>query len=238
MGFVGILVAIALLAAPSGQEGDPAAAKTRNLDCRDGDTVPLRVRISTPDRNLLTAVTLPDLVQNVVSAWNDRDLSVEVQGAKLFIKLLAKAEGHLDVVTSSGMHLRLFVKPVGDGQEYDGHVVLKAAPTHAEEAPRKLPDALELVKAMRLGLVPAGASVKRGADAPVFASGEIEAKLAFVYETTAYRGYVLRLTNKSPKTAYQVDLARFASPKLVLVGAKSLLALPEKSTVLYLVLWK
>jgi len=238
MGFTAILQALVFLLAPSGQAEDAAAAKTRNLECRDGDTVPVRVRVSTPDRNILTAVTLPDLVQNVISSWNDRDLSVEVQGAKLFLKLLAKAEGHLDVVTSSSMHVRLFVKPVGEAEEFDGHVVLKAATAPAEEAPRKLPDALELVKAMRLGLVPAGASVKRGADQAVFASGEIEAKLAFIYETTAYRGYVIRLANKSPKTAYQVDLARFASPKLVLIGAKSLLALPGKSTLLYLVLWK
>lgn len=222
-----------------GQADDPATARTRTLDCRDGETVPVRIRISSPNQNLLSAVTFPDLVQNVVSSWNDRDLSVEVQGAKLFLKLLAKAEGHLDVVTTGGMHLRLYLKPSAAGEEFDGHIVLKAVPEKtAPDALRKLPDALELVKAMRLGLVPPGASVKRGGDAVVTTTGDLEGRLAFVYETTAYRGYVIRLRNKSPKAAYHVDVTRFFSPRLVLIGAKSLVVAPEKSTLVYLVLWK
>ncbi len=236
--YTAILV-LALMADPSGQAEGPAAARTRPLECRDGDTVSVRVRISSPNQNLLTAVTFPDLVQNVVSAWNDRDLSVEVQGAKLFIKLLAKAEGHLDVVTTGGMHLRLFLKPSAAGEEYDGHIVLKAIPDKAaSDAPGKLPDALELAKAMRLGLVPPGASVKRGGDAVVSTAADVEGRLAFVYETTTYRGYVIRLTNKLPKAAFHIDVTRFSCPRLVLVGAKSLVVAPEKSTLVYLVLWK
>ncbi|MBI2901133.1 MAG: hypothetical protein HYY17_13195 [Planctomycetes bacterium] len=232
----GAILTMALL---GGQADDPSLAKSRTLDCRDGDTVAIRVRVSNPNQNVLTAVTFPDLVQNVVSSWNDRDLSVEYQGAKLFLKLLAKAEGHLDVVTAAGTHVRLYITPTGAGQEYDGHVVLKtAAAKSAEEAASKLPDALELVRAMRLGLVPAGASIRRGGDALVSVTGDVEGRLALVYETTAYRGYVIRIVNKSPKHAYQLDVTRFSSSRLVLIGAKSLLIPSGKSTLIYLVLWK
>ncbi len=222
------------------QADDSSLAKTRTLDCRDGDTVSVRVRISGANQNLLTAVTFPDLIQNVVSSWNDRDLSLEYQGAKLFLKLFTKAEGHLDVVTTGGTHVRLYIKPSAPGQEYDGHVVLKAVETktNADASGAKLPDALELVKAMRLGLVPPGISVKRGGDALVSLSADVEGRLAFVYETTHYRGYVIRLINKSAKAAYQLDVARFSSARLVLLGAKSLVVPPDQSTLIYLVLWK
>ncbi len=228
-----MILVLALLA------DDPTQARTRTLECMEGDTLPLRIFVSTPSQNLLTAVTFPDLVQNVVSSWNDRDLSVEVQGSKLFLKLLSKVEGHLDVVTAGGMHLRLYVRPAEAGQEYDGHLVLKAKPDPARsEAPPKLPDALELVKAMRLGMVPPGASVKRGGNAAVLATPEVEGKVAYVYETTSYRGYVIRLTNRSPKAAYHLDVTRFGCPRLVLAGARSLVVAPEKFTFVYLVLWK
>lgn len=222
-----------------GQADVPPQAQTRNVECKDGDTVRLRVRLSTPDLNVLTAVTLPDLVQNVVSSWNDRDLSVEVQGAKLFLKLLVKSEGHVDVVTTGGVHVRLYIEASPAGQPYDGHVVLKARPAKpTAEAARQLPDALELVRAMRLGTVPAGASVKSGGDAVIPTTGDIEGRVAFVYETTAYRGYVVRLKNTSPTTALHVDVTRFASPRLVLLGAKSLVVAPQKATVVYIILWK
>ena len=230
---------LALLAGSSGQAESQSPARTRSLECRDGETIPVRVRISGPAQNILTAVTLPDLVENVVSSWNDRELSVEVQGAKLFLKLLEKAEGHLDILTTGGMHLRLDVKPSGDGEDYDGHLVVKAVPSAPPPAAlQKLPDALELVKAMRLGRVPAGASVKRGGDAAVTTAGDVECRLAYVYETSAYRGYVIRLTNRAPKAAYHVDVTRFATPRLVLIGAKSLVVAPDESTFVYLVLWK
>ena len=230
---------LALSAGPCGQVDPPRPARTRSLECRDGETVALRVPISSPNQNLLTAVTFPDLVENVVSSWNERDLSVEAHGAKLFLKLLAKAEGHLDVLMTSGMHLRLYLKPIAEGEEYDGHVVLKAALDKTpSDPPRKLPDALRLVKAMRLGRVPPGASVKRGGDTVVTTTGDLEGRLAFVYETTAYRGYVVRLTNTSPRAAYHLDVTRFAARRLVLMGAKSLVVAPKNSTLVYLILWK
>lgn len=229
---------LAVLAGLSGQADDPAA-RTRAVECRDGDTITVRIRVSSANQNLPCAVSFPDLLENVVSSWSDRDLSMEVQGAKLFLKLLAKTEGHLDVLTTGGMHLRLYLKPAAAGEEYDGHLVLKAIPEKTlSDHPRKLPEALELVKAMRLGLVPPGASVKRGGGAVVTSGGDVEGKLAFVYETTAYRGYVIRLANKSPKAAYHLDVTRFNSPRLVLIGAQSLVVAPEKSTLVYLVLWK
>lgn len=233
------LTLLALQAGSSGPPDDPISAKRRTLECRNGDTILLRVRVSSSTENLLTAVTLPDLVENVVSSWSDRDLSVEVHGAKLFLKLLAKAEGHLDVVTTAGMHVRIYVKPAAPGVEHDGHVVLTSVPDKVTaDASRKLPDALELVKAMRLGTIPPGASVKRGGERAIALGGDIEGRVAFVYETAAYRGYVLRITNASPSAAFHLDVTRFSAPRLVLAGAKSLAVAPRKSTFVFLVLWK
>ena len=52
---------------PVQQTDDVVSAKSRSAECRDGETVPLKVRISSPTETLLTVVSFPDLVQDVVS---------------------------------------------------------------------------------------------------------------------------------------------------------------------------
>lgn len=212
------------------------ADETRTVQCADGGTVALSLRVATTDAHRLTVVAFPDPVQDVISSWNEKDISVEHLGAKLFLKLLSKVEGHLDVVTRRGFHVRLYIKPADENARYDSHIVVSA---NNQEliGPRRFPEALELVKAMRLGVVPPGIAASR-ADCVLHTSGEMEVRLIYVYAATRYRGYVLRLTNTSRTDPLQLDPSRFTSPRLVLMGAKSLTVLPEASTLAYLVFWK
>lgn len=218
----------------------PSKGRARTVEIESGQTVTVTVAISDAVRNLPTAVTLPESVQEVISSWNEKDISVEQSGPRLFLKLFATVEGHLDLVLAGGQHLRLYVKSARAGEPYDEALTLKLASTGElpGTAEKKAPPALELAKAMRLGLVPSGVSVKKGSEAILLKDGGVETRLALIYEAASLRGYVLSLSNTSPTNALQLNVSRFSSPGMVLIGAKSLLVPPGKSTLVYLIFRK
>jgi len=238
---------LALLPLAWGDEQDAKDGTTRSVTPRDGETIPLQVRVSDASTNVLTVVTFPDPIQHVVSSWNPKDLSVEHETTKLFIKLLAKVEGHLDVVTSVGKHYRLYVAPAPATGRYDSHVTVKSGGGTTEEGERKEgrrshagpgTGPIELIKAMRLGQIPPDATVRSGKKEVLFASDGLEARFLWVFETGRYRGYVVELSNKSADDAYYVDVSRFRADNLVLIGAREVVVRPQTSTRVYLVLWK
>jgi len=214
----------------------------RTVRARDGETVSLKLRVAEPGKNFLTVVTLPDPVAHVVSAWDPKDLSVEQEGKKLFLKLLSKAEGHLDIVTAGGAHVRLLILPAPASDPADSNVEVRLAPREAHEEKTShragASGALLLVKAMRLGEVPPDATVRSGVSETLYSSTAIDIALLSVYETGRFRGYVLSLANKSDTEAYHVDVSRLQGERLVLVGAKDVVVHPRKSTRLYVVDWK
>jgi hypothetical protein len=224
---------------------DPAreSGASRAVSVRDGEVVRLQIRPSEPGRVFLTAVTFPEAITHVVSAWDPKDLSLEHEANRLFIKLLGKAEGSLDVILSGGAHVRLFLAGVPAPAPYDGTVAVNriAPPPPGPDAPPRRASAsgaLELAKAMRLGQVPPDATVRSGGNAVLFRRTDIEVSLHYVYETGRYRGFVLGLANRSDRQAYHVDLARFGGEDLVLVGARDVVVPPGKATRLYVVDWK
>ena len=197
-------------------------------------------RVSTPTAHVLSAVTLPDPIRQVVSAWDRKDLSVEHAGSKLFLKLLQKVEGHLDLMTAMGGHYRLYLVPAPLGAEFDSHVTLlsRGRGEGVKRPGRSASGALELARAMRLGKIPPGVSVRSGQGKGVLSTERLEARLLFVYEETRLRGYVLSLSNKSRKNSALVDVTRFTPARLVLIGARDLVLGPGEATRLYLVFWK
>src|SRR5262245_43846352 len=204
--------------------------EARELYASDRPTE-IRVPVSTDAQNRATVVTFPEeSLEALVAGWNEGDLSIERRRENLFLKLLRKAQGDVHVLGASGALYRLTLVPA-EGS-YDGHVRILAP----KERKRGVPEPVELIRAMRLARRPAEGSVLRS-DQVVYASPELSARLAYVYETTAFRGYVVRVENVSV-VPQRLDPSRFLSKELVLAGARELALPPGEKTLLYFVFWK
>lgn len=241
--FAAYLALASSAAAAAAQEGSQAGG-SRTVSVKDGQTVIVKARVAEAGKHLLTALVLPEGVAHVLSSWDAKDLSLEQEGPRLFVKLLAKAEGHLDVVTTGGLHVRFLLVGVPAPEAYDATVVVRSAGAEAAAAPPPegrragAGGALELAKAMRLGEVPPEATVRSGGNEILLRAGILEARLHYVYETGRFRGYVIGLSNLSEDEAYHLDVRRFGGEALVLIGAKDVVIRPGKSTRLYVVDWK
>ena len=221
-----------------GGQDNAKSGSTREVVVKDGETVTIRLAVAANAKTVLTAVTFPGAIKSVISAWDPKDLSVEHDASKLFLKLLSKVEGHLDVLTIDGLHARLYLLPAA--AEFDSHVVLKRAPDRPEprvSAPASS-GALELIKSMRLGEVPADATVHRGSGELLFEDDRVRATLLWVYDAGRFRGIVAGVANRSDKDAAHVDLSRFQAADLVVIGARETQISPGKATRLYLVFVK
>ncbi|MGH7342431.1 MAG: hypothetical protein ACREKH_18240 [Candidatus Rokuibacteriota bacterium] len=193
--------------------------------------IEVRVPISTDARHPATVVTFPEeSLEALVAGWNEADLSVERRRENLFIKLLRRAEGDLHVLGASGTLYRLAIR-AAEGP-YDGHVRIRLP----VEGNREAAEPVELLRAMRLGRRPSRGTVFRASE-PVYASPEIAARTAYIYDAPSYRGFVLRVENVSA-IPQRLDPSRFVGRDLVLVGARDLLLRPGDRTDLYLVFWK
>lgn len=233
------ILALGVLPLSAFQEGQDKAGVTRTVTVREGETVVLKLRMAEAGKNFLGVLTLPEAVAHVVSAWDPKDLSVEHESNRLFLKLLTKSEGHLDVVTAGGSHFRFLLAPAEPGSPYDSNVIVRTAGSEVRAREEGgAGGALELVRAMRLGLIPPDATVRSGKNEVLYFSPAFEVGHLYTYETGRFRGDVLRLSNKSPGEAVYVDVTRWTGERLVLIGSKDVVVPPGKSTRLYVVDWK
>ena len=193
--------------------------------------IEVRVPVSTEKEHRASVVTFPEeSLEALVAGWNEGDLSVERRRENLFLKLLRKSEGDLHVLGASGTLYRLTLKP-SEG-DYDGHVRILAP----REKKKGAPEAVELIRLMRLGRRPPDGAVLKSSEI-LYSSPSIAARLAYVYESGAYRGFVARVENVSGETQ-RLDPSRFVGAGLVLVGAREMLLKPGEKTLLYLVFGK
>lgn len=197
-----------------------------------GGAIEIRVPVSAEGRHPATVVSFPEeALEALVAGWNEGDLSVERRRENLFLKLLRPVEGDLHVLGASGALYRLAVRPAAGA--YDGHVrIVRPAPRGS----RGVPEPVELLRAMRLGRRPPEGAVWK-ADAPLEGPPELSLRLAWVYDTASFRGYVLRARNVAGGTR-RLDPSRFAGRDLVLAGAREMVLGPGKETLLYFVFWK
>ncbi len=201
--------------------------RSRNVVHEDGRAIEVRPAVSTPDRHASCAVAFPEeSIETLVAAWNEADLSIERRKNLLFLKLLRPAEGDLHVIGSSGTHYRISIKPGDDGSVR----ILRPAAARRDGTP----PSLELVRAMRLGQVPADTTVRRGASRLVLRAGAVEARCQWVYESAAHVGYVLEVKNPGEEPV-RIDPSVLRSPDLVLAGSREAVVPPKGSTLLYLV---
>jgi len=214
---------IGLLLLLSVQETREVIASDRPLE--------IRVPVSSDAQHRATVLTFPEeSLEALVAGWNEGELSLERRRENLFLKLLKKAQGDVHVLGASGALYRLTVVPAGD--TYDGHVRILAP----RESKREASEAVDLIRAMRLGRRPLQGGVLRG-DQQLYTSAEWTARAAYVYESQAYRGFVVRVENVSAKPV-RLDPSRFVSRDLVLIGAREMMLAPGEKTLLYLVFWK
>lgn len=223
---------------------DASEGTTRAVVAKDGETIALRVRVSDPATHVLTVVAFPEPVTELVSAWNPKDLSLEEHGGRLFVKLFAKAEGHIDVLVASGMHYRLYIAPVAaTGGAWDSLVTIARPAAPAAErttgpGTASAGGAIELVRAMRLGKIPEGASVRgAGKAAPILATEDLVIRPVWLYEAARFRGWIVEFENRSREN-YRLDLSRLQAPGLVLAGSRDIVVAPRGRTRLYLIFAK
>lgn len=212
---------------------------TRRIVARNGETVELRVPVSSGDKGLVTVVALPLAAVAVKNGINQDHYSLDKSGdnRRLFIKLLRKTEGNLDIVLSNGTLLRLYVKPVAPGDVYDGHVEVAMPGANLNRAPASAnkTEALAMLRAMRLAEVPAGMTIKQANGETIRELVDIEITALYVYDGVDFIGYVVRLANLSKTHGYEIDLPRFKSPGNICRGARNYLVPPQTYTLLYLV---
>lgn len=207
-----------------------AMQETREVIASDRP-VEVRVPVSTEAQHRATVLTFPEeSLEALVAGWNDGELTLERRRENLFLKLLKKAQGDVHVLGASGALYRLRVVPADDA--YDGHVRILAP----RESRREASEALDLIRAMRLGRKPPQGNVLR-CDQPLYGSPDWTARACYVYESQAYRGFVVRVENVAARPV-RLDPSRFMSRDLVLIGARELMLAPGEKTLLYLVFWK
>lgn len=193
-------------------------------------TVEIAVPVAGEAKHVSTVVSFPeDSLEALVAGWNEEDLSVERRRDRLFLKLLRRAEGDLHVVGSSGTLYRLYLRPA-DGAA-DGHVRIVRP-----SAPRSLPNAFDLIRAMRTSQIPEGVTARR-ASTELARSDRFVLTTRTVYDTPSYRGYVVLLENVGSETV-RIDPSRFSGEGLDLIGAREMVVEPKRSTLVYLVYGK
>lgn len=207
----------------------------------DGNPIVVNVPVSRNGSALVTVVQIPEeTIKTILVHLDNEELSLEQNGSKIFIKLLKRSEGFLDVVGESETLYRLLIKPVPGGM-YDSTVkILPAAignkapnPKKVDARPRATPEALKLLRAMRLSEGLASADIA-SFDALLFRDEVVEARTLYIYETPTLVGYICRLSNLSDE-ALRLDLTRFAGPGLVASATRDFVLKAKGETILYFV---
>jgi len=192
--------------------------------------IEVRVPVAGDDRHPAAVVTFPeDSLDALVAGWADGDLSIERRRENLFLKLLRKAEGDLHVLGGSGRLYRLSIRPAEGA--YDGRVRLVLPLSKG-----RIPEPIELIRAMRLGRRPPAGTVLRAGDT-VYAGPDLRASAVYVYDGQAFRGFVLKAENVSGRPL-RVDPSRFVGKDLVLAGTREMVLGPGATTLVYLVVSK
>jgi hypothetical protein len=231
--------------AAAATQAAPAAGRTINWS--EGMTLAVRVPIASPAREFMVTVSFPeDSLETAVTGWGNGELTAIPKRGLLFLRLVKKCEGQLNVVGASGTHYLLELRGV-DAEDRDGHdtyvKIRKNEPPRVDPLPKrqaKRPSgAVELLQAMRLGLRPEGARILRAKRELAYESSAIEIRLLYVYEAQSYRGMVYEVRNSTPERQ-SVDVSRFRGKgtALVVTALKENVVAPKATTRLYAVTQK
>jgi hypothetical protein len=233
---------------PSGNETRPAPKAAPVIEWKEGITIPVRVPIVGPGRELMTTLSFPEeSIETAVTGWADGEITAIQKHGLLFLRLAKKSEGQLNVIGGSGAHYLLYLKGVEtlDPESYDPYLKIRKK----EEAPKAdlLPKrqnlrpsgAVELIQAMRLGLHPEGVKILRAQRELAFESPYLEVRLLYVYDAQSYRGLVFEVKNPTDERQ-AVDASHFRGrgTGLILSAMKENVVGPKSVTRLYALTWK
>jgi hypothetical protein len=210
-------------------------ARSREVKFERGIDIEIRVPVSRPGAGYSASIELPEQISEVLVRLHDDEISLDHSKATLFVTLLKKAEGHLDVVGASGTVYRLLIRPVPGGI-FDSFVLVRGSIPRAEPSEprrRQTPEALNVMRAMRLSVVTDQIEAY-AVDRVVFSDELVRASAVYVYESPGLVGYVVKLANLGDE-ALRVEPQRFAGASLVAMAAREYVLPPKKHTYLYFV---
>lgn len=254
----GLLVALCLpallqepgpSAVPPTKESVKAGPKAPTMvEWKEGATIPVRVPILSPGRELMTTLSFPeDSIETAVTGWPDGEITAIQKRGLLFLRLAKKSEGQLNVIGGSGTHYLFYLSgvPGDDPEAYDSYMKIQrkeeARKTDAlpKRQNRRPTGALDLVQAMRQGLRPEGAKILRAKRELAYESPSLEVRLLYVYDAQSYLGYVYEVKNTTSERL-SVDASRLhgKGKALVLSALRENLLEPKAATRLYTITWK
>jgi hypothetical protein len=228
----------------------PAESTPRTLEWKEGNTIRVRVPVASPERELMTTLSFPEeRIETAIVGWPEGSITATAKGGLLFLRLPKKAEGHLNVIGGSGTHYLVHLEGVEkpEARSYDAFLKIKKdAGTLASPKPEprahsrpKPVGSIELLRAMRLGEKPEGASVLRAKGEVAHRSDRIEVRLLYVYKLGAYVGRTFEIENLTSKRQ-PIDASRFRASDEILIasGLRENVLEPRATTRLYSAFWK
>jgi hypothetical protein len=231
----------------SGKVGstEPSA---RTVDWKEGVAISVRVPVATPAREFMTTLVFPEeTIETAITGWGEGDITAVHKRGLLFLRLMRKSEGQLNVIGGSGTHYLLTLRGVGSSAPEDYDVYVKIMKKEDAKATGVLPrrqtlrptGSLELLQAMRLGLHPEGVRILRAKGELAYESTTLEIRLAYVYDAQSYRGMVYDVRNTSvERQSFDASRLRGRGTSLILSALRDNVILPKTTTRLYAVIWK
>ena len=229
-------------------KGGATEPSSRTVEWKEGVAIPVRVPVATPAREFMTTLVFPEeTIETAITGWGEGDITAVQKRGLLFLRLMRKSEGQLNVIGGSGTHYLLYIKGVGspEPEEYDAYIKIrkrdeaKAADAIPKRQNARPSGSLELLQAMRLGLRPEGVRILRAKRELAYESTALEVRLVYVYDAPSYRGMVYDVRNTSGERQ-SVDASRLRgrSTTLILSALRENVLEPKTTTRLYAVIWK
>ncbi|HVR86051.1 MAG TPA: type-F conjugative transfer system secretin TraK [Planctomycetota bacterium] len=251
----GLLAALLLQEpSPAGvpEGGSPPSASppasSRTVEWKEGVTIPVRVPVAKPGRELMTTLSFPeDSIDTAITGWQEGEITAIQKRGLLFLRMVKRSEGQLNVIGGSGTHYLLFLQGVAadDDAAYDAYLKIRkkeaaGAVLGLPQRPVRRPSgAVELLQAMRLGRRPEGLRIFRAKRELALESPSLEIRLLYVYDGTSYRGYLYEVKNwSSLRQALDASQLGGKGPALVLSSFRENVLDPGSVTRLYVITWK
>jgi hypothetical protein len=218
----------------------------------EGVPVRIRVPVATEAHEVMSAIAFPEGgIQAAITGWGQNTLTAIQKGSFLFLRLSKKSEGQVSVIGESGIHYLLYIE-AADPQvpdRYDAFVKIVrpgaenpkagAKPQTAAPDRGKPRGALDLIRAMRLGEPREAARILRANGETLYSGYDIELRLLFVYEESAFVGRIYEVRNLSGRKL-AIDASRFRPKEgtLILSALRENVIPPGGVSRLYTVYWR
>src|SRR5579872_2254330 len=111
----------------SSPSGSPAAS-ARTVEWKEGVTIPVRVPVAGPGRELMVTLSFPEeSIETAIAGWQEGEITAIQKRGLLFLRMAKRSEGQLNVIGSSGTHYLLLLQGVEpqDGATTDAYLKIR-----------------------------------------------------------------------------------------------------------------